>query len=217
MPNAISRHFTDELLTRPLTLNDKITLFVDRVNGWQLDIAEQVVAIPHGGFAALSVVTSYFEMIGTYLSGKAEDRGSAKAFATGLRSVLDPHKAGSADHIPDALYKALIAALYVDLRCGLYHAGITGPNILLRIADDMPIVGVEDGRVLLDPRKLVDAVRFHFMQYIQAPMDPHPHNDQLRSNFEQRFDQPASHRRVLKERRKSATKKTGRRSTLHKS
>lgn len=198
MPNAISRHFNDELLSRLLTLNDKIILFADRVNGWQLDIAEQVIATPHAGFAALSIVGSYFEMIGSYLSGKASVGASAKAFERGLRAVLDPHKDSSAAEVPEAVYRALIQALYVDVRCGLYHAGITGPNILLRIADDMPIVGIEDGRVLLDPRKLIEAVRFHFMSYVQMLMNPDVRYDDLRSRFERRFDQPTPHRRAKK-------------------
>ncbi len=71
-----------------LTIDDKINIFIDRVRWWQLDVADKIIngyidedgreipKIPDSNFATLSVVLSYFEMIGKYCEGYA---GKSKA------------------------------------------------------------------------------------------------------------------------------------------
>ncbi len=159
MPNAISQHYTDEMLGHPLTTHEKILLFADRVNGWQLDVAERLLrADGHAGFAALSIVLSYFEMIATYESGEAFEGEAGADFERGVRSVLEFHRSASPQEIPDGVFQSMIDVLRLEGRNGMYHNASTGPRVLLRIADDMPLVGFQDGRLQLDPKKFVDAV-----------------------------------------------------------
>lgn len=203
MSNAISQHYTDQSFTWPLRSGDKVALFSDMVRGWQLDVAERLLSDQHAGFAVLSIVVSYFEMIATYQRGESVIGRSKTYSLEGLHLVLDPHRTTSPSTMPDDVFKKVREVIYEDLRCGLYHAGMTGPRILIRIADDMPIVGVSDGLVLIDPKKLLEAVQSHFTWYIAALMNPDPKYDRLRVHFERRFDQP----RPAKPARKKAEKR----------
>ncbi|HUS83137.1 MAG TPA: hypothetical protein VM013_07805 [Dehalococcoidia bacterium] len=65
--------FFGERYPDSLSLEDKIAIFSDGVRGWQLDVADKVLRQDrHSGFAALSIVISYFEMIARYEGGKGE-------------------------------------------------------------------------------------------------------------------------------------------------
>jgi hypothetical protein len=189
MPNAISQHFTDELLSRELTLNEKIVLFSDGVHGWQLDVAERLLSDRHAGWAILSIISSYFEMIATYDLGEWV-RGKSKEYCKhGLKRVLDAHRIAAPSHMPDAVFDAVLDVIWEDVRCGLYHAGSAGPRVLIRIADEMPIVGYEAGVVQIDPKKLLESIQLHFRWYIGALLNPDTRFDRLRKNFAARFDQ----------------------------
>ncbi len=71
----VSTKYTEQMLSNPPTLNEKINVFEDRVIGWQLRIAEVILngdpivgsrPSPHADFAALTAVVSYFEMIAQF-------------------------------------------------------------------------------------------------------------------------------------------------------
>src|SRR5438128_1505393 len=98
MAIAISRNYTDSDFDGSPSLDDKITIFADRVLGWQLDIAEEIrtqieneqnhgTAIQHAGFALLSILFSYFEMIAQYQKGEESDSKSKRFFELGIESV----------------------------------------------------------------------------------------------------------------------------------
>ena len=74
----ISPNYFNTDFSWPLSIDDKITVFCDRIYGWQLDIADQIInyrkgsndeiieGLPHAGYAVLHLVLSYFEMIAKY-------------------------------------------------------------------------------------------------------------------------------------------------------
>ena len=73
---------TDDFSDGFTTIEDKLKVFADRVRGWQLEVAAQLIADnPHAGFGVLHIVTSYFEMIGMYLMGPASSTGKRKRAA----------------------------------------------------------------------------------------------------------------------------------------
>lgn len=87
-----SYHDTDFSL--PFSLEDKITLFEDRILGWKLNIADQLIngsqeksPIRHSGYATLDIVFSYFEMIAKYEAGFTGGE-SKKYFKQGVYSVF---------------------------------------------------------------------------------------------------------------------------------
>src|SRR5262249_44282759 len=149
MPHFISPNFTEEQFPSggPQTLEEKLLVFSDRVSGWQLAIADQLAAqIPHSGFGVLSIVTSYFEMIGMYIHGpnktkevsvrgrgqKQRDWGSREYFEAGVKSVFPQLAHQNAQHV-----RWFMRAFYQNVRCGLYHHGATRSRIVLtgEIAD----------------------------------------------------------------------------------
>jgi hypothetical protein len=135
-PNHMANDFS-----WPLSLEDKITLFYEQTLGWQLDIADQVInglvtkdgrilrsPIPHSGFASLSIVLSYFEMIAKYRDGFSTNGRSREYFRKGVHQVFKDW-----DNIAPACADQLLDLLYESARCGLYHAGTISSKIFLGI------------------------------------------------------------------------------------
>ncbi len=183
MPWKISRTFYDDDFP-DASLNDKITIFEDRVMGWQLEIAEQLAdRVKHSGFAVLSILVSYFEMIAKFRDGYCQDTRSSDYFKKGMRWVFPQ------EQFTDAQLKLT----YRELRSGLYHASITGPRVILSRDFVRPICCTEiSGRTMLEvnPHSLPRALQEHFASYIRDLRDP----DQLtlRQQFQQRFDHQGS-------------------------
>jgi hypothetical protein len=181
MTLAISPHFTDHHFQTPLRIEDKIALFADRVRGWQLDIAQSLESHHHAGFAVLAIVSSYFEMISKYERGHMSNKNSKAHFKLGVRSVLELHLSGEST-LPDYL----IDLLYEEVRCGMYHAGMTGPRVRISDAPGIPMIQLDQFGLTLDPHQLVRALQEHFSGYVARLNDPA--NVTLRRNFEKRFD-----------------------------
>jgi len=176
----ISPNFQNVNFPGEMSLDQKIDVFADRVRGWQLDIAQQCASIPHSGFAVLHIVTSYFEMIAKFKAGYAQSGGSKRYFKEGIYDVFPDLR-----NLPQNLQDAVIEKLYEDVRCGLYHGGITGPSIILTGDVKEPIAG-NDSQIIINPRLFVSSIQENFNSYIQKLRDSN--NVILRNNFETRFD-----------------------------
>jgi len=178
--------YKDTDFQHPLKLDDKITIFLDRTDGWQLFIAEQCSAIPHSAFAVLHIILSYFETIAKYHNGFAQHGQSAHYFKRGVELVFPPIM-----QIPDYVRDAILIDLYSGARCGLYHGSMT----LAHIA----VSGLEEGdfrydpntrTIVIDPGRMTKTLRQHLTAY-GAQLRDHANVD-LRARFESRFDFDAS-------------------------
>ena len=94
----LSPSYQDTDFPVPHSLETKIALFEDRVLGWKLDIADQLIngsqeksPIRHSGYATLDIVFSYFEMIAKYEAGFT-GLESGKYFKQGVYSVFPEFK-----------------------------------------------------------------------------------------------------------------------------
>ena len=197
MPVAISPHFTTEHFEESLSVEDRVMLFADRVRGWQLDIADWLQSHPHAGFAILAIVSSYFEMIAKYEAGHTSDTASRQYFKRGVKSVLGPHTEPSGASIPDRL----LNLLYDEVRCGMYHAGITGPRVRISGDRSVPAVALDGNGITLNPHELVRILQDHFSQYVVRLLDSS--NDELRANFKACFDRSVSGKRIGRSGRRS--------------
>jgi hypothetical protein len=190
---AISPHFTQLHLKDTTNLDAIIQVFADRVWGWQLDIADRISRTePHGGFAVLSIVLSYFEMIGKYRAGFTEVGRSRHFFGEGVRDVFSFMI--QAGHLTDAD----IDLLQAQGRSGMYHMGLTGTRIVLapepaRVSGldfglsepiELPIWRL-GGFLHIHPSTLVRWVGRHFSSYIAQLNDLS--NTSIRANFQDRF------------------------------
>ncbi len=168
-----------------MSLDQKIQVFEDQVMGWQLNIARQCAEkIPHAGFAMLNIVFSYFEMIAKSQDGYIDSkraRESRKYFKKGFKSVF-PNLINESPEIVEQL----LNTLYINVRCGLYHAGMTGPNIKISPNYSQPIIfAISSGEVQINTYKLVPVLILHFQSYISQLRDPK--NEDLRKKFERRY------------------------------
>lgn len=201
MPQFISPNFTSQQFPGgPETLEEKLLVFSDRVRGWQLAIADQVsVQIPHSGFAVLSIITSYFEMIGMYAYGPNQTKqvpakgggqtqqgwGSRDYFEAGVNAAF-PHLANANPQHT----RWFMSAMYKNVRCGLYHQGATRSRILLtgEIPDAFQFTNLENNGhlIMINPRTLVEHLKGHFSSFVLAVSNPA--NQANRQNFESMYD-----------------------------
>lgn len=179
----------------PLALEDKITIFLDRTFGWQLDIADccingiknagdELLAKPiaQSGFAVLHIVLSYFEMVAKYQDGFMTNGKSEFYFKQGVYSVF-PHLINESSSMVDSL----LNILYFGARCGLYHGGMTDHRIVVTGEISYPmILDISEPRLQINPALLVPSLKSHLSEY--GSQLRNPDNEVLRRNFEKRFD-----------------------------
>lgn len=147
-------------------LDQKITVFEDRITGWFLDIAARLVVLDGDhedfrsqDFAVLAILAVYFEMIAQYHSGRGSNGASQTRFCEGVTLVFprrfnDPQKRN----------------IYRSLRCALYHNGLTRGAVIGR--DHADAFHFENGLVWINPSVLLQEIRGHFARYIMELRDP---------------------------------------------
>ncbi|MGH9491993.1 MAG: hypothetical protein ACRD2K_00700 [Terriglobales bacterium] len=180
-------------------IEDKIDVFEDWMNGWTLRHAHPLcdskyVFRDDAGFAVLTIATSYFEPIHSYLTGRPS-RGTAKIFfRSGFLSVFPDLPATLTTYgypSPQALAEQIADEIYDQLRCGLYHEGGTKHKLLIR-HDTAPLSFMlekttgEVGSIVVDPPRFLAEIQHHLDNYVGKLRDPS--QVQLRRNFETFFD-----------------------------
>ncbi len=79
-------------LSNPPTFEEKVRVFERSVLGWQLEIAEALIngskAIAGSGYAVLSIVASYPEMIWQFVNGRESKGRSPAAFREGMALIF---------------------------------------------------------------------------------------------------------------------------------
>ncbi|MBM3137312.1 MAG: hypothetical protein FJZ98_03880 [Chloroflexi bacterium] len=191
----MSPSYLSTAFERPLSIDDKITIFIDRTLGWQLDIADKIIngetssdghlitpPIQHSGIAVLHIVLSYFEMIAKTEEGYVQPKKSEEHFKRGVLSVFPSLK-----NPPVPITDELLKILYSGGRCELYHGGLTDSRIVL-IGDIEAPMGFDPAnkKLLVNPHRLVPAMKNHLRQFESRLRDPN--NKELRESFEKRFD-----------------------------
>jgi len=182
MTYYVSPHYLDDYFggryPKHLTFEEKVAVFADSVRGWHLDIAQLTGKVSrHSGFAVLSIVLSYFEMVAKHKGGVTRSGKSEQYFKEGLAWVL-----------PDlSTNDAVLHKFYEAIRCGLYHESRTGSGIEITGDPGVFMEGITDGSAMrVNPFNLVDYLQDHFSRYIVDLLNPS--NTELRVNFEKRFD-----------------------------
>ncbi|MBT3339243.1 MAG: hypothetical protein HN975_19410 [Anaerolineae bacterium] len=180
MTYHISPRFTADDFSEHWNLEDKIEVFIDRIKGWHLGVANEIIKrdIQGRDLALLHIVASFFEMISKYNSGYLGERKSKEHFRKGV-SLVFPDIEPSAEDFINALYK--------NIRNGLYHIGRPGPNVIF----DKNLPGSigynsEEDMILVSTDQFVEGISLRFDSYARALRNSA--NTELRSNFERRFD-----------------------------
>jgi hypothetical protein len=189
----LSPNHQDTEFRLPMSLDDKITIFLDRTDGWQLGIAEQCArTIKHSSFAVLHIVFSYFEAIAKYHDGFTKDGQSLKYFKRGFEIAFP-----STTQIPSIGREAILHDLYSGVRCGLYHASLTAAHVSVCTLPDAEFYyNRRDRRIFIDPGRLAQSLRTHLVSY--GAQLRRPSNAGLRTNFEKRYDYELSQPQGMK-------------------
>ena len=157
----------------------KVRLFQEQIQGWIIDVAKEIKQrqIGHADFAILSILLSYFENIGKYKVGYGQNGKSDYYFRKGLRLVYPSiRKHGRS--------KVLTKLIYDQARCGMYHVGFTGNQIVLDCSISKGIK-MSGKMVKICPEKLIIDLQSHFNQYCKDLKNSN--NKTLRTNFEKRI------------------------------
>jgi hypothetical protein len=174
-------------LKLPLSLEDKIDIFYERTDGWQLEIAERIIRgvidqngrnidLPESAYAVLHIVFSFFETIARYQDGNVDFCKTGRYFKKGLTLIFPEIKAH-----PD-----LLDELYHGVRCGLYHSGWTNPNVFV-VNDIRAAIGfTKQGKLLINPQVLTLKLREYLKYYVEKLRDAS--NVKERENFAKRFN-----------------------------
>jgi hypothetical protein len=179
----------------------KVSLFEDQVTSWVLDHAaafdsEGYALRERSGLAVLTLTLPYFEQIAGYLRG--QDGPPLQSFLHGLVQVLpDLEQDLARDGIrePQTALIQVARVLYDEARAGLFHEAIVRGHVIVQ-RDTAPLrillddVTTEIASIVIDPFRLLDAVRAHLEQYVQRLRDPG--ETALRRNFERLWDQRMS-------------------------
>ena len=177
---SLSPRHTSEDFKGGWTLDDKIEVFIARIEGWQLGVAQEMVdkKIAHRELALLHILFSYFEMIGKYQDGYLEERKSRYYFREGVRATFPEVE-------PED--EKFLENLYTSVRNGLFHAGMPRSNVIL--SSEAPgSLGHKIGTnfLVINPDMLVQDLQMRFSEYASQLRDKT--NVELRSKFEARFD-----------------------------
>ena len=165
---------TNERLYPNRCIEHKIRIFERQVKGWFLDRASNLVAQEDNGFVILMIATAYIEGIEQYRRGKSSrQKGESRTFfKEGVKRIFF-HGNSRYDH--------KLCNFYSELRCGLFHNGMTGPNIRIRSTCNVP-VDFSDSRIIeINQRRFLEKVKEDFEQYLTGLRDPK--KAELRENF----------------------------------
>ena len=183
----LSPHHSANEYPEPMTLDQKIEVFVDRIESWQLDIARKVIEadIPNREVALLYIVMNYFEMIGRYREG--EMRAPTDAFKAGIKAVFPEISGWSSD---PSVSETFLESLYGKVRSGLYHVGMPNPRVLFVNNDNVLSAAIgyyePDRAFSISSDILVRKIVEHFSGYVAELRNTA--NAKLRTIFERRYD-----------------------------
>lgn len=176
----VRKHGTEDTLD----LNDtktKILIYEDRVKRWFLEIAEKLKKDNEAGFVILAIAVAYIEGNQQFRDGKSSHNQSKKFFIKGVRRIFDK------TNVPESI----LESYYEQIRCGLFHDGITKKNVVISGDFPNPISYAgnqteQNGVIKINPHKFLDKIKADFEEYISQLKDGSV-QDTVK-NFERRWE-----------------------------
>jgi hypothetical protein len=172
-----------KLLGTADTIENRIEVYEDRQRGWLLNWAVYLNDVTkdqreHAGFAVLQLAFAYFEGHAVFLRGEDSDRRSFEFFQEGVLEVFP--EIGN-----DTNGKEVLKILWEDVRCGLFHHGITRRRIILQDGSQAfryVQIGGGPKAVLICRHSLVSGILTHLENYLRKLRNPE--EKKLRLNFQ---------------------------------
>lgn len=177
----ISRHYSDHHVNEDI-FEMCLVVYEDQTRGWFHDQARILEkASDHAGFVLLLIAVSYIESYAVFWKGKDSRNRSQEFFRDAFKDIF-PIEAGNS-----AILDKAINEIYHQVRCGLFHVGVTRGKVILSGEFDHA-VGIEVNnetkevvRISINPHKILDTIEEHFSSYVMRLRNPD--EEELRTNF----------------------------------
>ena len=164
-------------------LDTRILVYEDMVKTWFLQVAKYLCLknkvrinkngefdTNEAGFVILQIATSYIEGNQQYREGKSSNRNSMNMFRRGIKRIFNlKHK------------NNLIDKLYEQVRCGLFHDGMTRKLVTIDGNYKKSII-LSNKSIKINPYKFLNKIEDDFDNYILELKDTK--NTKLKRNFE---------------------------------
>lgn len=174
-PTCVVDEQNDDKQLYPLTTNNKILIYEREVNGWFLDVAAKLIEDDiknntiKNGFVALMIGFSYIEGVEQYKSGLSSDGHSRSFFCKGFKKIFRGVNAGNNQ----------INNLYTNARCGLFHNGMAGNQVVINYEFEFAIKF--NDAIEINPCLFLNAIQLDFNRYITLLKDDN--NQKIRQKF----------------------------------
>lgn len=164
----------------PCCIEDKITIYQRQVAGWFLDPADRILAElkEQASFVVLGICLSYLEGVQQYREGTSSQRKSKEFFRNSFRRVFDCC----------GLSVSQVEIIYDDMRCGLFHDGMTRSRVIYDMGQERAFAVRNNGSQELigfHPEHVLDGIKGDFEQYIEELKASD--NEEARKRFNDMF------------------------------
>lgn len=159
----------------PHSIQDKILIYERQVKEWFLNRAEDLLEGENNGFIILMIAISYIEGVEQYRRGNSSRGNSRNYFTNGLKRIFNLQDNNN-DELND---------LYVQLRCGLFHTGMTQSKVVINRDHEESIEFLEANTIKINPEKFLNKIKLDFDNYINKLKLQT--NVNLRDNFNNMF------------------------------
>lgn len=178
MEYKLSPKYTHDKLHDP-SHDDLIDVVEDTWQQYVFGPVQTLLDHPHGDVAAMTLLSSYFEAVWSYISGESSDGKSSEFFVKGFCKVFRADGGGA---------ELAAKAIYKNLRCGVAHAGLPTHKVHYsrdgaktfyltypKNPDGTLDMTVPPRSIVVNPIRMFDGVTHHFtelMKTLRAAEDP---------------------------------------------
>ena len=155
----------------PNDIDDKITIYERQVKEWFLNRASRFLRGNKNGFIVLMLSISYIEGVEQYRQGTDSNRNSRNFFTRGLRRIFGLANVTNTE----------LDDFYIQVRCGLFHNGMTQSKVIINRNYNDPIDFSEADTIKINQKEFLRIIRIDFKEYLRDLREPN--NIQLRNNF----------------------------------
>ena len=167
---------TGDQLDPKKNIEDKIRIFERQVNEWFLERAHALRREEKNGFIILMIATAYIEGVEQYREGESSENQSAAIFKNGIKRIFGIENK----------YDNRLSELHKELRCGLFHNGMTGPHIRIASDHETPIDLSDETIININQILFLEKVKSDFEQYLKDLKDTE--KTELRENFNSMYE-----------------------------
>lgn len=156
-PNGFQEVFDEknEEYLNTNAIDDKIKIYERQVKEWFLNRASRLLKGGDNGFIVLMICISYIEGVQQYIDGRSSNGNSGAVFTQGLNRIFSLNVENSK-----------LNDFYRQVRCGLFHNGMSGNQVIISYSYPQPIDFSENNTIKINPKILLNEIRKDFSSYI---------------------------------------------------